>query len=250
MSSGNKRPAGVTTITPANDDRSLPKRRIEDALMTEEEMTHWSPDNEDNNNNNNNNNDYDTVLIEDLFIVSPLGLCCSHPKCIRPQIVASERSIREHLRSHQITYTPDVAKTLMKRVEEEANTARLMQSMEFYRLDNKTYKCFTCACGKQYPNKRANAVAHCKHSTSEICDPENITTATAIKLRCGRYLTDSQVEAFLNALISKKFRNYKAVRDFLIPFLPEKEKGDASYTPMFYPLFQGCPGSLERLGIC
>ncbi len=58
MSSGNKRPAGVTTITPTNDDRSLPKRRIEDALMTEEEMTHWSPDNEDNNNNNNNNNSY------------------------------------------------------------------------------------------------------------------------------------------------------------------------------------------------
>ncbi len=102
-------------------------------------------------------------------------------------------------------------------------------------------------CGKQYPNKRANAVAHCKHSTSEICDPENITTATAIKLRCGRYLTDSQVEAFLNALISKKFRNYKAVRDFLIPFLPEKEKGDASYTPMFYPLFQGCPDFVAKV---
>jgi len=153
MSSGNKRPAGVTTITPANDDRSLPKRRIEDALMTEEEITHataaftapWSPDNED----NINNNEYDSVLlIENLFIVSPLGLCCRHPKCIRPQIVASERSIREHLRWHQITYTPDVAKNLMKRVEEEANTARLMQSMEFYRSDNKTYTCFTCAVWK------------------------------------------------------------------------------------------------------
>ena len=247
MSSGNKRPAGVTTITPAaNDDRSLPKRRIEDAL-TDEEMTlstsfttPWSADNED------NNDEYDTVLIEDLFIVSPLGLCCSHPNCARPQIVATDRSIRDHLRSHQITFTPDLIQNLLKRVEEEANTARLMQSLEFYRMDNKIYTCFTCGCGKIF-TRRDNAIAHCSNSTTQICVPDHITTATAIKLRCGRYVTDTQAKAFLTAMISKKLRNYKDVRDSLIPFLPEKEKGDDSYTPMFYPLFLGCADFVAKI---
>jgi hypothetical protein len=91
----------------------------------------------------------------------------------------------------------------LKRFEDEARNARLMQSMDSYRMDDKSYTCFTCGCGKQFPNKRANALKHCNKSTNN-CDANHIKTTTAIKLRCGRYVTNSQVDEFLNLLISKK----------------------------------------------
>ena len=205
MSSGNKRP-GI--ITP--HDGGLPKRRIEYAMAdtTPSALGTWSPDDDEDTNLRDELNEQaneqettaetetenDNVLLLDedaLFIVSPLGLCCRRPNCTRPQIIATDRSIRDHLRSHKITFTHDLVQNFLKRVEDEARNARLMQSMEPYRMDDHTYTCFTCACGRQFTNKRSNAVAHCNNSTTKICDAVNIKTATAIKLRCGRFVTQS-----------------------------------------------------------
>ena len=260
MSSGTKRPSIIT-----QQDGSLPKRRLHGGM---EEATHsairsGSPDHDNDSILNEwneqqeeaidlvtigQNEDNDNLLEDEdpLFIVSPLGLCCRHPNCIRRQIVATDRSIRDHLRSHDIHGTTVLVQKYLKRVEEEARNARLMQSLELYRLDNKLYTCFTCGCGKQFPIKRSNAVAHCNKLTNN-CDAVHITTATAIKLRCGRYVTAPQVDSFLNAFIPQKLRNYYSVRDFLSAYLPEKEKGDHSYTPMFYALFQGCSDFVGKI---
>ena len=262
MLSGNKRPG---LITP--HDGALPKRRIDYQVPTPSFLFTGSTPNEtshsltDGNNNDNGamvvdgsnkktveNND-DILLDDEWFIVSPFGLCCCHPTCKKRQITATDRCIRDHLRSHDIAFTPDLVENVLKRVDEEARNARLLKSMESYRHDDRTYTCYTCMCGKIYPKKRSNAVAHCKNSAN-ICDPNKIQSTTAMKLQCGRYVTDSQVEAFLNAppfTTINKFLDLKTVRATLKPFLPEKEKYDDSYTSMIFPLFQGCPDFVAKI---
>ena len=252
-----KRPAnsngGITSITPQESESS--RRRINYEEMTPPWLLTRTPDDDENEDDDANEPDEPETTSEkhddshedtSLFIVSPFGLCCCHPNCTRRQIVATDRSVRDHLRSHEVRVSTDMVVKVLERFEEETRNARIMQSMETYRMDDKSYLCFTCGCGKKF-NRRDNAVAHCNKPTNR-CEIVHITTESAIKLRCGRIVTDSQVDEFLFAFISKKLRNYKDVQDFLSVFLPDREKGDNSYTSMFYPLFQGCPDQARPEG--
>ena len=197
---------------------------------------------------NQNNRSQDTFGENEWFIVSPFGLCCLHPTCNRRQILATDRTIRAHLKSHNIDFTNDHVQNVLQCVEEQGRTARFTRSMEAYRYDDKEYISFTCHCGKIF-NRRDNAVVHCKNSDN-LCDASKIRSTTAIRLQCGRYVTDSQVEAFLNAppfTTTNKFLDLKTIRATLKPFLPEKEKYDDSYTTMFFALFQGCPDFVAKI---
>ena len=258
-----KRPSSL--ITPSNDPNPIPRRRINYDIgdMTTQLATSGvlspSANGEimveeglimNDKANPNDQEDQQDFAEDEWFIVSPFGLRCLDPTCTGRQILATERNIRDHLKSHKnVAFTNDQVVNVLKRVEEVARNAREMKSMDSYRYDENTYTCYTCMCGKIYPKKRSNAVAHCKTSAN-LCDPSKICSTSAIRLQCGRYVTDSQVEAFLNAppfTTTNKFLDLKTIRATLKPFLPEKEKYDDSYTTMFFALFQGCPDFVAKI---
>jgi hypothetical protein len=64
-----------------------------------------------------------------------------------------------------------------------------------------------------------------------------------IKLCCGRYVSQAQVASFFDEAprIKEQF-DYCKARATLLPFLPQREKQDHTYTHMFTPLIDGCGG--------
>ena len=66
--------------------------------------------------------DQEVFAEDEWFILSPFGLRCLDPTCIRPQILGKDRNIRDHLKSHKIDFTNDQVANVLKRVEEVART--------------------------------------------------------------------------------------------------------------------------------
>jgi hypothetical protein len=62
------------------------------------------------------------------------------------------------------------------------------------------------------------------------------------KLCCGSYVSSSQIDSLFAPRITKQF-NYAEARATLLSFLPNREKGDHTYTHMFTPLITQCGGS-------
>ena len=168
-----KRPSSL--ITPSNDPNPIPRRRINYDIgdMTTQLATSGvlspSANGEimveeglimNDKANPNDQEDQQDFAEDEWFIVSPFGLRCLDPTCTGRQILATERNIRDHLKSHKnVAFTNDQVVNVLKRVEEVARNAREMKSMDSYRYDENTYTCYTCMCGKLYPKKRSNAVA-------------------------------------------------------------------------------------------
>jgi len=211
-----KRRPSSSLITPSNDPNPNSRRRINYDIgnMTTQlatlgvlspsangEIMEEGLNLNDNATPNDQEQDQEVFVEDKWFIVSPpFGLrWCLDPTCTGRQILATERNIRDHLKSHKnVAFTNDQVANVLKRVEEVARNAREMKSMESsYCYDENTYICYTCMCGKIYP-KKSNAVAHCKTSAN-LCNPSKICSTSAIRLQCGRYVTNSQVQAFLNA---------------------------------------------------
>jgi hypothetical protein len=63
-----------------------------------------------------------------------------------------------------------------------------------------------------------------------------------IKLCCGRYVSQAQVDFLFAPRITKQF-NYTEARATLLPFLPKMEIQDHTYTHMYTPLITQCGGS-------
>jgi hypothetical protein len=94
-------------------------------------------------------------------------------------------------------------------------------------------------CAQLFPNWKENAIRHCK---KQGCDEMKLQQIELMKLCCGRYVTQQQVEAFFSntpPAITQQF-NYEQTRKVLEPFLPVREKNDHTYTHMFHPLIAGC----------
>ena len=184
-----------------------------------------------------------SLSIDNMFTFSPFGLCCRRPECrIKPQIEATERSIQIHLKKHAKStddYRLPIVLKFLGSFHQEVEKARASGNIDEYRQNNVEYKCFTCICGRTFPNKKQNAIRHCKKSG---CDLTNIQNESAIKLRCGRYVTQSQLATFFSnnaPYINQQF-DYDMARRVLDPFLLEVEKNDHVYTPMYLPLIMQC----------
>jgi DEAD/DEAH box helicase len=185
---------------------------------------------------------------KEIFLYSPFGMCCIHPDCPnRPTIEADKTQIQRHLRKHNISDRNSVTvNNILTTFNNEVEKARESNNIEEYRYDNKTYDCYTCICGEKFPNKKGNAIRHCK---KKGCDIKKISTDNVVKLRCGRFVTNAQLNDFFRKptdAITKQF-DYNHAREVLEPLLPDKEKRDHTYTHMYAPLIFGCDNFLEKI---
>jgi hypothetical protein len=122
---------------------------------------------------------------------------------------------------------------------EQVDLAKATGTIAPYRQDDKTYIGYACVCGHSFPRKD-NAVRHCKTSS---CDDSQLQKIELIKLCCGRYVSQAQVNSFFNEAphTTQQF-NYSDARATLLPLLPPSERNDHTYTHMFTPLIGGCGG--------
>jgi hypothetical protein len=185
-----------------------------------------------------------TDFIDHIFIFSPFGLCCTRPEChTKPQIEPSERAIQIHLKKHALSihdYNMIKVRQVLASFRKEVDNAKAAGNMDLYcSSDTREYKCFICVCGEKFHTRKANAIRHCKKIG---CDATKLQTKSVIKLCCGRYVTNDQVDAFFCEPIHCDTRhlNFQMARDVLEPLLPEMEKRDHTYTHMFYPLISKC----------
>jgi hypothetical protein len=76
--------------------------------------------------------------------------------------------------------------------------------------------------------------------------PSQLKKIELIKLCCGRYVSQVQVNSFFNDAprVIKQF-DYCQTRAILLPFLPQREKYDHTYTHMYTPLITGCGGGTQ-----
>jgi superfamily II DNA helicase RecQ len=108
-------------------------------------------------------------------------------------------------------------------------------------MDKNTYSGYSCICGPSFLRK-ANADRHCQ---TWGCNGTRLQKADLIKLSCGRYVSQSQVTSFFQGAepprIKQQF-DYNEARAAILPFLPQREKHDDTYTHMFTPLISRCGG--------
>ena len=177
----------------------------------------------------------------ELFTFSPFGLCCR--QCEKPvQINLEERSIRDHLRMHHVNSTSTLVHSLMEAFTKQVILAQSLRSIELYRQDDTTYKGYACAC-KRFFIRKDNARRHCKRFG---CDASKLEKKSAIKLCCGRYVSQDQIDSFFAPPRTTKQFNYPDARAALLPFLPKIEKQDHTYTHMFTPLITQSGGSATQ----
>ena len=112
--------------------------------------------------------------------------------------------------------------------------------IELYRSDKNTYIGYSCSCGKVFQLRKDNALCHCRKMN---CDPSKVQTVEFIKLHTGQYVSRVQITSFFNDIpcITHQF-DYCQTRATLVPFLPQREKYDHTYTHMYTPLIIGCGG--------
>ena len=179
------------------------------------------------------------ALIQGIFSISPFGLGCRLcPKKVSIQI--NERCIREHVKKHGFDSRAASIRSLFDTFVTKLEVIKAAGTIEPYRIDNRTYKGFSCICGEVFPRKD-NARRHC---TRVGCDPSRLQKVELIEMCCGRYVTQAQVDTLFNnnqPRIKHQF-NYQQARAILLPFLPKREKQDHTYTHMYIPLITGCGG--------
>ena len=189
-----------------------------------------------------------TTAFEELFIFSPFGLCCRHHDCrTRPQIQLDEAAIQKHLKKHSQSlndYRLSKVRSIFKSFKDQVDKARSVGNIDEYRHDNISYTCFTCVCGETFPNRKHNAIRHCK---KKGCDATKIQNIKAIRLRCGRFVTESQIATFFKeppSCLNQQF-DYAVARNILKPLLPEREKNEHTYTHMYIPLIMRSGGGAD-----
>ena len=182
---------------------------------------------------------------ESLFIFSPFGLCCR--KCAKHVAIQfDERSIRNHLKKHGIDNRIATVRSLLNAFKTQLDNAKASGSIDQFRMNDTMHSGYSCACGPSFLRK-ANAVRHCKKWG---CNETMLQKADLIKLCCGRYVSKSQVASLFKdepSRIKQQF-DYCKARAALLPFLPQREKNDHTYTHMFTPLIDRIGGGKLFVG--
>jgi hypothetical protein len=154
-----------------------------------------------------------------------------------------EKFIRRHLRKHSMDSRVGTVCSLHAEYTTQIDKAIALGTIEPYRSSNSSNIGFSCICELSFL-KKGNATRHCK---TPGCDASKLQNIELIKLNCGRYVSQAQVTAFFKddpTRISEQF-DYGAARAALLPFLPQREKHDHTYTHMFAPLIIGCGGGQQ-----
>jgi hypothetical protein len=191
--------------------------------------------------------------ISELFTFSPFGLCCRQCKTNLVTIKLDERPIRDHLKKHNMDSRMSTVRTIFEGYKSQLAHVKASGTIEQYRIDMKTYSGLSCLCGQSFI-KKSNAIRHCQRLA---CDVSKLKTVELLKLCCGRFVTQAQVDTlFTNTQphTTQQF-NYSEARAVLLPFLPQREKQDHTYTHMYVPLISGCGGAIglqkkSKLTLC
>ena len=170
--------------------------------------------------------------IRELFTFSPFALCCRQcDEHHHAKIKLEERSIRDHLRKHHMDSRMSTVRSVLDGFTKQVLIAKESGTIEPYRSDQKTYTGYSCNCGPVFQRK-GNALRHCQKVG---CDPTKLQTVDLFKLCCGSYVSQAQVDFLFATRITQQF-NYTEARAVLLPFLPQLEKQDHTYTHMYTPL--------------
>jgi len=145
---------------------------------------------------------------QELFTFSPFGLSCR--QCAKQvQIKLDERSIRDHLKKHCIDSRISTVRSILFEFTKQVDLAKATGTIAPYRQDGITYIGYACVCGHSFPRKD-NAVRHCKRLS---CDHSQLRKIELIKLCCGRYVSQAQVNSFFSETphTTQQFNHQKAV---------------------------------------
>lgn len=178
--------------------------------------------------------------IRELFTFSPFGLRCR--QCEKGlTIQLDERCIRRHLKTHGMDSTVATVRTILLEYKSQIDKAKASGTIEPYLSDKITFIGSSCVCGQSFL-KKANAIRHCKKLG---CDTSKLRNIELIKLCCGRYVSQAQIDSlFAPPRITKQFK-YSETRAALLLFLPKMEKHDHTYTHMYTPLMAQCGGAAQ-----
>jgi hypothetical protein len=140
---------------------------------------------------------------EELFIFSPFGLCCR--KCTKKtQIQLEERPIQRHLAKHHMDSRLATVRSILEAYVRQCEIIKESGTIDSFRVNDATYHGFACLCGN-ICQRKDNAIRHCEN---QGCDISKLKKIELVKLCCGRYVTESQIDTFLKestAHITKQF---------------------------------------------
>ena len=178
---------------------------------------------------------------EELFTYSPFGLCCRLCK-LNFSIQLDERCISRHLKKHGMDNRVASVKSLFETFKAQIESAKASRDIKPFRSDDIYYVGYSCICGQVFQLRKDSAVRHCRKMG---CDASRLKNVELIKLCCGRYVSEAQVDSlFAPPRITKQF-DYTEARAALLPFLPKMEKHDHTYTHMYTPLIAQCGGAAQ-----
>jgi hypothetical protein len=171
-----------------------------------------------------------------IFVFSPFGLSCCHVDCPRkPFIQLEHRSVQMHLKKHGLRCDSFFVKKVVNDFMSMVSDAKKSGQISDFCADQKEYTGFLCDCGDNFTTMRS-ALRHC---TRTSCNSVNLKSIKTIKLCCGRYVTELQLDKFFNDKQVKQW-DYTSTRQLLEGILREDEKSQHTYTHMYFPLIQSC----------
>jgi len=156
--------------------------------------------------------------------------------------------ISKHLRDNHpvVMNRSQLERLIIERFQKVQQEARENGSINNYIDSNeeskKKQQRFKCGdCGISFISKKGNVLKHCKEKGH---DARLITTESVVRLQCGRYVSQKDIEDFLSyeEPVKGLFRqpDYQFVALTLQPLLPNREKDDNTYTHMYTPIVLQC----------
>ena len=139
----------------------------------------------------------DDQLVHNLFTFSPFGLGCRQCQN-NSTIQLDERCISRHLKKHGMDSKVSNIRSIIEEYKKRITAVKASGTIQPYRLDNESYKGWSCVCGHNFYSRKDSANRHCKRNG---CDPKRLQKVNLIKLCCGRYVTQAQIDSFLSTMI-------------------------------------------------
>ena len=153
----------------------------------------------------------------------------------KPFIQLEHRSVQMHLKKHGLRCDSFFVKKVVNDFMSMVSDAKKSGQISDFCADQKEYTGFLCDCGDNFTTMRS-ALRHC---TRTSCNSVNLKSIKTIKLCCGRYVTELQLDKFFNDKQEKQW-DYTSTRQLLEGILREDEKSQHTYTHMYFPLIQSC----------
>lgn len=88
-----------------------------------------------------------------------------------------------------------VVRSLHDMFQAELESAKAIETIEPYRVDDNTYSGYACVCGQLFYSRKGSALRHCTRSG---CDSSKLQKVELFKLCCDRYVSNTQVVSLFN----------------------------------------------------